>query len=338
MAYFDERDATPRDILEVVLELKRKGLMPEVEAALRSYLNQGRFVREPWMYEMLAVALDYNRADESHIRQALGYAAYIAGLPGDRGTPGSLVTIAELMAARGFDEVTINVPEDGRRVSRLIRLGDLLDDAAERLPNRAEPRIRSIELAERQGDAERMSRAIEGLFALGWPGTDEAWRSEARLRVTSLARRLRAEGRASDAEAMLDRLDKADQRDLYARLTWDGFGDLDLLVDEPLGATARVATPRTVFGGALVKNGRGSDAEEVYTCPKGFDGTYTFRVDLVVEDPDDPITAATLEVIAHEGTDAEDVRTFAIDPKAPEPFTIKLANRYRQFQRSDRRI
>ena len=42
--------------------------------------------------------------------------------------------------------------------------------------------------------------------------------------------------------------------------------------------TANYEIPRTVFGGALIKNGYGSHPEEIYVCPRGFNGKYTIRV------------------------------------------------------------
>ena len=295
--------------------------MFDVEAALRGYLQALGSVKEAWMYELLAVAFEYNLAEPQYVRQALGVAAILASRPGDQGSPENLLTVVDLMAARDVFEIEVNV---GGGKTQTVRVAELLDLAAERLPHRADPHIKSLDLAERTLDPDRMARAVEGLFSLGWPDVDEAWRSEARLRALALADRLREAGRASEAEALVDRIEAAEPRDLYARLTWDGFGDLDLAVDEPLGATAQFSTPRTVFGGALVKNGRGSDAEEIYVCPRGFDGSYTFRVIPVVSDPEQPITSATLEVITHEGSDQERVQSFAVDPTSPKPVQVTL--------------
>ena len=43
--------------------------------------------------------------------------------------------------------------------------------------------------------------------------------------------------------------------------------------------------PRTVFGGALIKNGYGIHPEEIYVCPRGFNGKYTIRVSNIWADP-----------------------------------------------------
>lgn len=320
-----EETPTPRELLEVVVRLKKDYRMAEVEAAIRGYLQkrpEGREqpARAPWMYEMLAVALEYNQADAARALEALGYAAILAGRPGDEGEPGSLLTVADMMVMRNAFEVTVPVA-DG---DRTIRVGELLDLAAERRPDLPEPLTRSMELAEMQLDGERMAGAAEGLLSIGWPGVDATWRAEVRDRVLGLAERLRDRGRAEEADRLIVRLDAAEPRDVYARLTWEGYGDLDFEVDEPLGATATLTAPRTVFGGALVKNGIGSDPEDVYVCPRGFDGPYTFRVKLIASDPKEPITAATLRVVTHEGGPDEQVQTFAIDPEKPEPVTVEL--------------
>jgi hypothetical protein len=127
-----------------------------------------------------------------------------------------------------------------------------------------------------------------------------------------LAEKLKEDGRTGDAVALLSRLAAAESRDLYIRLTWDGNADYDLVVQEPLGATAQFSMPRTVFGGSIIKNGYGKNPEEVYVCPRGFDGDYTVRIVQVYEDPENPPTRLTLESITHEGTtnQAKDTQTF----------------------------
>src|SRR5262249_4335360 len=152
-------------------------------------------------------------------------------------------------------------------------------------------------------DPKRMGDAAEAMLALGWPnpGTgqenvDEQVRREVRKQVEALAKTLRDEGRSPEAEAMLARLAAAWTRAGHVRLSWEGTDDLDLLVEEPLGATAQLfKSPRTIFGGAIVTNGYGNHPEEIYTCPRGFDGTYTVRVDKVFQPTDNPAKTAQLE-------------------------------------------
>ncbi len=110
---------------------------------------------------------------------------------------------------------------------------------------------------------------------------------------------------------MLAKVTNSESRDLFVRLTWDGQADFDVTVEEPLGATASYLIPRTVFGGSLIKNGYGAHPEEVYVCPRGFDGDYTVRINTIWIDSKKPVTRLTLETIAHEGT-AKEQKTVTI--------------------------
>ncbi|MGE3819448.1 MAG: hypothetical protein AB7I30_08435, partial [Isosphaeraceae bacterium] len=197
--------------------------------------------------------------------------------------------------------------------------------AIELIPHRGEPLLMSINVAQKTRDAARMGESIEKLLALGWPGIDEAIRRDARKQATTLAKTLREEGRADEAEALMARLPAAEARDLFLRLTWVGDADLDLVVEEPLGATASYRTPRTVFGGSIVKNGYGTHPEEVYVCPQGFDGTYTVRIETIYNNPEKPALEAILEVITHEGTAEEHKETHRVTlSKSPEPVKVTL--------------
>jgi hypothetical protein len=85
-------------------------------------------------------------------------------------------------------------------------------------------------------------------------------------------------------------------------------------------------TPRTVFGGSIVKNGYGRHPEEVYVCPRGFDGDYSIKVETIYNNPSKPATQGTLEVITHEGTPQEvkQVHTLALGGKTPPPIVVTL--------------
>ena len=60
------------------------------------------------------------------------------------------------------------------------RVGSLLDEAAAKVPHRAEPLVMSINLAQKTRDPKRMGDSIDRLLSLGWPGNDEYFRREAR--------------------------------------------------------------------------------------------------------------------------------------------------------------
>jgi len=194
------------------------------------------------------------------------------------------------------------------------------------VPHRFEPLFMSINLAQKTKDPNRMSNAVERLLSLGWPGRDEYCRIEAANQVDLLEKTLREDNRVQEADALRARLTASEARDLFIRLTWDGDADFDLVVDEPLGATASYQTPRTVFGGSVVKNGYGSHPEEVYVCPRAFDGDYTVRVTTICTNPAKPVTRLTLESITHEGTANQKKQSHDLSPDQPnKPIVVHVS-------------
>ncbi len=266
------------------------------------------------MYEALALAIEMDGGKPEDVRRALDHAADMAQRSHN---PNHLVSAADKLLLKGFTD----------------RVGPLLDEAMEKVPHRAEPILMSMMLARKLHDPARMTVAIERLLSLGWPGQDEFFRAEARKQVALLAKSLKEEGRGADAGKLTAALPGSEARDLYVRLAWDGNADYDLIVEEPLGATVSRDMPRSVFGGALVKEGRGSRPEEIYACPRGFDGDYTIRIMTVADDPARPSTRLTLEVVTHDGAAAERKRTYSLtpgDPKAkPIVATLKDGRRTR---------
>src|SRR5262249_8217032 len=180
-------------------------------------------------------------------------------------------------------------------------------------------------------DPERMAAAIDALLSLGWPGFDEQLRADVRKEAETLAKTLREDRRSAEADTLLARLAESEARDLFVRLTWLGDAGLSLAVDEPLGATARDVTPRTVFGGSIVKGGWGKHPESVYVCPRGFDGKYTISIETIYNNPDKPALEATLEIITHEGTPQEhkDTRKIKLG-KSPAPVVVTLKGGHRK--------
>ena len=124
----------------------------------------------------------------------------------------------------------------------------------------------------------------------------------------------------------MDQLRESLARDVYIRLTWDGYADFDLAVDEPLGVTASYDLPRTVFGGSIIKNGFGAHPEEVYVCPRGFDGDYTVHIRTIWADEKKPVVQLKLETIVHEGTAQEQKEVHVLRPdKLDKTFVVHLS-------------
>jgi hypothetical protein len=302
-----EKPSISEALREEVTLLNLNKKFRDVEAMLRGFLQFNSKYAEPWMYSALALSMKMNKGREADIKTAMGYAADLAVRSRN---PNHLVSVADQLLLMGY----------------LDRAGALLDQAALLVPHRGEPLMMSINLAQKTKDPKRMGDSIDALLSLGWPGYDEIVRRDARKQAETLAKTLREDGRGAEADALLARLPAAEARDLFIRLTWVGDAGLDLAVEEPLGATARVLTPRTVFGGSIIKDGYGSHPEEVYVCPRGFDGVYTIRVETTYNNPEKPALQATLEIITHEGTPQEhkETRTVKLGAKGSEPVKVTL--------------
>jgi hypothetical protein len=303
----DDKDRTdPERLRKIVRDLNRVGRRREVHAALVGYLKNHAKIAEPWMYEALAGAIEINEGSAADVKKSLDYAADLAQRSHN---PTHLVSAADQLFYRGHFE----------------RVGTLLDEAMPQVPHRFEPIVMSINLAQKTKDAKRMADAVENLLSLGWPGQDEYFRLESANQVDTLAKTLREDGKGQEADAMLAKLTASQARDLFIRLNWDGDADYDLAIAEPLGATASFQTPRTVFGGSIIKNGYGSHPEETYVSPRGFDGDYTISVSTIYNNPSKPVTHLTLETITHEGTAAEKKQTVELSVDKPnKPVVVHL--------------
>jgi hypothetical protein len=217
--YYKTHHEAPGELAQTVRLLGSARKMRDVEAALRGYLLN-RPDKESWMYRMLAVTIKANEGSPVDVQASLNYAADLAQRTHN---PNELVLAADTMVMNGsFD-----------------RVGALLDEAAARVPHSNMPPKMMVNLAKQQKDPVRMATAVEKLLALGWPGEDDYIRTESRRQVDLLAKALREDGRSKEADDLLAALEKSMGRDLYIRLTWDGYANFDLAVDEPLGVTAR---------------------------------------------------------------------------------------------------
>jgi hypothetical protein len=302
----DDKKTDPEKLRETVRLLNQSRKFREVHAALLGYLKHHSGATEAWMYEALALAIELNQGPAGDIKKALEYAADRAQ---QTHNPNDLVSVADKLFLKGYYQ----------------RVGPLLDEAMQRVPHRFEPLAMSINLAQKTKDPLRMADSIERLLSLGWPGRDEYFRIESRNQADGLAKLLREDGRSADAELLLAKLVASEARDVVVRLTWDGEADFDLIVDEPLGATAKYETPRTVFGGSLISNGYGSHPEEIYVCPRAFDGDYRVAVSTIWTDPSKPVTRLTLETLTHEGTPQEKKQVYSLSPDGPgKPIVLTL--------------
>lgn len=313
----------PEDVLGLVALLRVDKKFRDIEGVLRGYLRHHSDLAEVWMYDALLSAIEFNKGDKAEAMVLAGYAAHLAR---DSDNPNDLFQVADILLLRNW---LLPVGAPGYKAN----LGEILEKLEKKVPHRIEPMLMNMLMAERTANPARMADAVDSILSLGWPGRDEGVRRETKARTEALAKSLKATGRDDEAKAMLDRFAESSAVDLVIRLKWQGTADLDLAVEEPLGSTANYDSPRTVFGGSLIWNGRGtkpdSKAEETYVCPRAFDGKYSVKISSAYNSPEDPkaeVRTAELEVITHQGTSRESRRTYTIDlTKTPvEPVVVEL--------------
>jgi len=306
--YFQRNDESPKLLLETVELLRQNGKFDD--------LDRNKY-RQYWMYSMLVPAIERRKGSPEEVKTILGFAAVLAL---QTKTPNSLLSVADMLHRRGiYDKVG---PANSQTTA-----GELIDLTSKQIPHRIEPLMLSILVANKTKDPIRMGDTADKILSMGWPGVDEPMRRDTRAQVEALAKTLREDGREKEAEALLARLPASLSRDVYVRLSWEGIDDIDLLVEEPLGATAQLfKMPRTIFGGAIVSNGFGKHPQEIYVCPRGFSGSYTIRVDKVYQPENNPAKIVNLEIITHEGTPEEKRETRTVDLAKPEPVVLKLEN------------
>ena len=308
-------DVGPAQFLVDVTFLKNQRRFADMEAAVTGYLKYHGKHALPWMYETLGTAIVANKGDFSRARTAFGWAAYLARQSKD---PVELIAACDTLLQHKLYEV----PLPGKSP---IQLGEMLDLAMDAAPHRAEPILMSMAMAEQVKDGRRMAVTIDRLLSLGWPGVDELWRVGSHERANELAKVLTEDGKTDDAKSLLASLPAAEARDVVVRLSWTGEAGLGLSVDESLGATANYKCPRTVFGGTIVKEGRGRDRESIYTCPRAFDGEYAVRVETLYNDQKAPVHNCKVEVITHEGAPEERKQHFTVDLADPRPVKFTLS-------------
>ncbi len=273
--------ARPQDnekqLLRYAAVLHESRKFGEIEALIRGYMEARPKGIRPWMYQMVAIAIEATGGKQHLVEKNLTEAGRLAQ---EQDNDLSIFSVATMLFDRGMDKSLV----------------PLLDRSLEAFPHRLDPHVMSLDLSERLEDPQRMRRGIEQILALGWPGRDKAVRNEVTRRTRRFAEILSQRGEDRDAELLRRTLKENLLRDLEITLSWDGTADLDLIVEESLGAIVRSEMPRSVFGGALLENEFAERNREVYVCPRAFPGDYSIRFAMIFEDPDDPVRQIELTV------------------------------------------
>ncbi len=285
----------------MIFNLHQAGKHEHVIAAINAALIHNQ--SQPWMYDVLALSME------------------IVGSPPQE--------IQRVLLSR-IDFSATDVPNMVFSAAYLSRFNaeaqalQLYQQAARLEPDRPEPYIMGLRLAEKLKDAQAIQWAASGILTHVWVNDHQKWHEKALNAMGELEQSFKKSGRNAEAEQVQSVREQALQRDLKLELTWNGDGDLDLIVEEPQGSVCSFEAPVTAGGGVLLKDGYGpkqKNCHEEYICAYGFPGTYVVRVRYVSGN----IVGqrARLKVTRYLGSKRADIQSMIV-PLAKEDQLIRI--------------
>ncbi|MFP6770229.1 MAG: hypothetical protein VB859_18785 [Planctomycetaceae bacterium] len=273
-----------------VLGLHRQRRHEHVIAAINESLIAGQ--SQPWMYDVLALTMQIVGRPRAEIERVL-----LSRIDFTATDVPNMLLSAAYLTRFGADRQALTLYRQASRIS----------------PTRPEPYALGLKLAERLQDHDAIRWAATGTLTYTWP-TDYRRRHQAALDVASDAEAaLRKSGQVKQAEKLAEAVAVARQRDLVVTLSWNGPGELDLRIQEPLGTVCDFDNRQTRSGGALVHDGFGpvqQNCFEEYVCAFAAAGEYR----LVVDHVDGEIVGkrGKLTIRRYVGTDNEQVHTHPV--------------------------
>lgn len=280
----------PARVREAALKLNERRDHQQVISLLEAAITAGQ--AQPWMYEVLALTME------------------VAGRPREE---------IERVLLSNVDFTAVNVPNTLYSAAMLTRFGrreralELYRQAAVIDPTRAETYVLAVKLADEVGSASEVGWSAAGVLAYVWTRDWKERHREAEAVANKWEAKLRSTGDTKAADALKAQVADGRIRDLDCELTWNGTGDLELVIEEPNGSVCAFDRARTPGGGVHIHDGYGPDQKntwERYVCPRAFAGDYLIRVrhssgEIVGK-------RASLKVIRNGGSPNEKVDVFPI--------------------------
>lgn len=299
--YFSGQTPSPTAVRELIFKLHKGGKHEQVIAVIEAALLHGQ--SQPWMYDVLALSMRIAGRPQAEVERAL-----LSRVDFTASDVPSMLYSAAYLTRFGAHEQAL----------RLYR------QASELAPHRPEPYVLGLELARRQNDYDAVRWAATGILTTAWTRDHQRLHREAENALLEARQALQKAGRTAEAAEIEQALREARKRDLILKLTWNGEGDLDLIVDEPPGTVCSFDNPQSPGGGVLVHDGYGPDQDncyEEYVCAFGMPGTYRVRIRHVWGG----IVGkrALLQVTRYGGTSQERVDTFTV-PLAPQDVVVRV--------------
>ncbi len=285
--YFSSNRPSQAAVRALVQKLHDAGEHEHAIQAIQAALIHGQ--SQPWMYEVLALSMEIaERPREDVQRVVMSLTDF-----GNADFTSMMYSAAYLTR---FD-----------REAAALRMYRQASRMAEERP---EPYILALRLARKAQQKEDIIWAANGVLRYGWTKDHEQIQRDAENALLELIRDHQQPGDAQEALRISTVMQEAQRRDLSARLTWSGAGDLDMFIEEPAGSVCSFEMPDSPGGGVYLHDGYGPEAEncyEQYVCPEGLSGEYRIRVKLawgkIVGN------RAQLTIITHQGTPDEQTST-----------------------------
>lgn len=288
--YFSKQQPPSPAIADLALRLTTQKKYEQAIAVLEGALLNGQV--EPWMYDVLALAMQLAGRPKSDVERAL---------------------------LSRIDFSATDLPSTLFSAAYLSRFGaksqalKLYRQAADIEPTRPEAYVLGLRLARELKDYEAIGWAAPGVLRTAWTKDHEELHREAEDAALDAERALKSIGRGSQSETIRAAMAQARTRDLFVRLQWAGDGDLDLSVEEPSGSICSVIDPQSRGGGVHMHDGYGpnpNNCYEQYVCALGSPGVYVVRVRRV----DGSIVGkrAQLNVVFNQGGANESSQTFVL--------------------------
>ena len=263
-----------------------------------------------WVYPALALATQLYGSEPDEVRQAI--LSIVDRNPADLPT--------RLLAAERL-----------ARAGQKVEAFQLLRNTADEFGPSVNVFFLSLRLAADERDIETLMWSTENLLSHEWPSEGEGVHGQTRTLVARAVTDLRAQGKTEDADR-LQRLSQAARiRDIQVSVHWEGEADIDLAVVEPSNLLCSPLTPRTVGGGVLATDSKGTT--EKYVAAEAWSGEYEIRLQPVWGKPTGGI--ANIDIVLHQGTDHErrerrTVQITDVGTNGIPPIKIKLENGRRQ--------
>ncbi|MDA1013628.1 MAG: hypothetical protein O3A00_04140 [Planctomycetota bacterium] len=288
--YLEERHLKQSAMRQLVARLHAQRRHEIVIAVIQAALIHDQ--SQPWMYDVLALSMKIAKRPESEIKRVL-----YSRVDHSATDVQSMMFSAAYLASFGAKAEAL----------RMYRQASEIDQT------RPEPYVLGLRLARELNDYDAIKWCAPGILAYVWTPNHGRLHREALDTATDAQRELIEAGKKVEAESIATALEEGKKRDLSLRLTWSGIGDVDLVVEEPLGTICSYQNPISRGGGILTHDGSGpiqKNCFEDYVCPFGVPGNYRIRIrhiwgNIVGK-------RAQLLVTRYQGTEHETTRKYSV--------------------------